>query len=102
MGFAYITCRDEDEAARIAKALLSKRLIACANLFTVRSLYSWKGRNQDEKEWALLCKTTRNQFKAIERTVKKMHSHKIPCICFWESADAKPFSDWVRKSLEEE
>ena len=30
--FIYITCASEDEAERIASALLDERLIACANI----------------------------------------------------------------------
>ena len=50
----YVTCKDEEEAARISKALLERRLAACANMWPIRSLYRWEGRMEDEREVAVL------------------------------------------------
>jgi periplasmic divalent cation tolerance protein len=53
----YVTARDRGEAEKIAKCLLKKRLIACANIIPeVRSLYRWKGRLNDGKETLIMIK----------------------------------------------
>src|SRR5207248_8535321 len=39
----YCPCGSEEEAVRIARELLDRRLIACANIHESRSLYFWKG-----------------------------------------------------------
>ncbi|MEK7308249.1 MAG: divalent cation tolerance protein CutA, partial [Nitrospirota bacterium] len=47
----YITASGEDEAAKIAKALVEAKLAACVNIVkNVRSIYSWQGKIEDEPE----------------------------------------------------
>jgi periplasmic divalent cation tolerance protein len=42
--FIYITNPSKKEAKRLAKHLIEKRLIACANIFPIESLYWWKNK----------------------------------------------------------
>jgi periplasmic divalent cation tolerance protein len=76
----YITAGSEDEAKKIAVHLLEKHLIACANIFPIRSIYHWKGNLEDEKEFALILKTQEEHVDAIVDEVKKVHSYEVPCI----------------------
>lgn len=39
----YTTFASREDAERIATALLDERLVACANAFSVTSLYDWNG-----------------------------------------------------------
>jgi len=43
----YCPCGSEEEAARIARTLVEQRLIACANIREMRSIYFWKGELAD-------------------------------------------------------
>ncbi|MDP7115738.1 MAG: divalent-cation tolerance protein CutA [Candidatus Woesearchaeota archaeon] len=99
MAIVYITCKNRAEARRIAKELLSKRLIACANYFPISSLYRWKGKIVDDREIALLCKSSKKQFHNIKKEVKALHSYEVPCIQLLESESNKDFADWVKKEL---
>ncbi|MFH1182384.1 MAG: divalent-cation tolerance protein CutA [Candidatus Woesearchaeota archaeon] len=92
----YITCKDEKEAESIVKHLLQLRLIACANLFPVRSLYWWKDKIQDEKEVAIIAKATDEKFAAIVDEVKHLHSYEVPCIVALPWKDSNPeYGQWV-------
>lgn len=52
----YVTAADEEQATDLARALLTRGLIACANLLPgVRSLYLWQGEVQDEPEVGRCC-----------------------------------------------
>ncbi len=95
MIIAYITCKDKKEASRIAKHLLSHRLIACANIFPISSMYRWKGKVVRGREAALLCKSTEQQFHNIKKEVKKMHSYQVPCIEKIKAEADKRFAAWV-------
>ena len=45
-----VTCGSGEEAGRIARALVEKRLAACVNITSpVRSLYRWEGKVADEQ-----------------------------------------------------
>ena len=76
----YITIKNEQEAKTIAKALIEKKLIACANIFPITSLYMWQGKLVDDKEVVLLAKSKSQNYKKIQSEVKKLHSYQTPCI----------------------
>jgi uncharacterized protein involved in tolerance to divalent cations len=49
----------EDEALKIANALVEDHLAACVNLVSpIRSIYRWEGKIWDEREWLLIIKPT--------------------------------------------
>lgn len=95
----YVTCKDEDEAEKIAKKLLEKRLIACANISPIKSLYWWKGKINNDEEVAMIMKTKKGKFEEIKNEIKKIHSYEVPCICSW---DIKQVNEEYSKWLDEE
>jgi periplasmic divalent cation tolerance protein len=99
MAFVYITCKDKEEADRISVHLLSKRLVACTNSFSIDSKYWWKGEIADEEEYVILAKTLANKYEDIKKEVKKVHSYKIPCICMIDSKSNEDYMDWVKSEL---
>ncbi len=75
----FVTCGSEEEALKIAHALVEERLAACINIVSpVRSIYRWEGKIWDEKEWILIIKTQRQRFEELERKVKSFHSYSVP------------------------
>ena len=100
MEFIYITCKNQKEAEKIAKALLSKNLIGCANILPSVSLYHWKKKLKKKKESILICKTFGEKFSEIERVVKKLHSYEIPLIASLDVEDVNPeFNKWLEKEV---
>ncbi|MBI2133740.1 divalent-cation tolerance protein CutA [Candidatus Woesearchaeota archaeon] len=92
----YITFKDENEAKKIAFNLMEKRLIACANIFPIKSVYRWKGSVTDTQEHAMMAKALRKNFHIIKEEVKAMHSYEIPCIVAYPIAEAdEGFRKWV-------
>ena len=92
----YATAASEDEAAGIARHLLRKRLIACANIFRIRSLYRWKGKVHDEGEFAMIMKTKTALVKEAIVEAAKVHSYEVPCLVSYEMGDALPsYLKWV-------
>ena len=99
MTLAYITCRDEKEAEKISLHLLKKRLIACANIFPIRSMYWWQGKIVNEREQAVIAKTNNKNFKKIVGEVKKIHSYSLPCILKLNAAANKDYGAWANKEM---
>lgn len=93
-----MTASSEEEADRIARGLLKKRLIACANLVPgIRSLYRWKGRLCDDPEILLLCKTRRALFPSLEKEAKRLHSYEVPeMIGLSVEEGSAPYLAWLR------
>ena len=73
----YITCNGREEAVKISTYLLRERLIACANYWSIESLYQWKNKINYSKEFALLVKTTEKNYKKVEKEVKKSIATKF-------------------------
>ena len=95
MIICYTTCKDKDEAKRIANHLLGMKLIACANMFEIRSLYHWKGELRDEAEVFLLMKSREDNWPAIERETAKAHSYELPAIVRLDAKGSAAFEKWV-------
>ena len=77
----YIPCDKEDTAKLIARDLLTKKLIICANIVpNVKSLYIWEKEIKEDNEVILILKTKENLKNTCEATIKKLHNYDIPAI----------------------
>lgn len=73
------TVADGDEATRIAKHVVERKLAACVNILPgVRSVYSWKGEICDDGEVLLITKTTDARFEALADAIRETHSYDVP------------------------
>ena len=78
-GVVLTTAGSEEEAARIARALVEGGLAACVNVVPgVRSVYRWKGAVHDDREWLCLAKVERARFDEVASAVRAAHSYKLP------------------------
>jgi periplasmic divalent cation tolerance protein len=73
------TVGTEQEAARIAAALLEQRLAACVQTVgPVRSRYRWRGRLEEEAEWQCLAKTEEALYDRVEGAIHDLHPYEEP------------------------
>ena len=68
----YITNKNLKQAKLIAKHLLKNKLIACANLFPIKSMYLWQKKIEDDNEIVLLAKTKNSNYKKIEKVINEL------------------------------
>lgn len=95
-------CGSAKEARRIARALVERRLAACVNAVSapVESVYRWKGKVEKAMEFALLIKTTRARFSAVERVIRELHSYDVPeIIALPVAAGSKDYLKWLFYSV---
>ncbi|MFH1849662.1 MAG: divalent-cation tolerance protein CutA [archaeon] len=95
----YMTAGNREEAEKIARGLLDKRLIACANIMPVDSMYWWQDKISHEPEFAIICKSTEGKFSEIQDEVKRLHSYDLPCIESWKAEASREYADWVAKEV---
>jgi len=95
----FITAPNEDEAARIAKALVEARLAGCVNIIkNIRSIYSWHGKIEDEKEDLMVIKTQKNLFDSLMEKVKELHSYTVPeIIALPIITGSKDYLKWLKE-----
>lgn len=99
--FIYITAPSLEEAEKIAKRLLEKKIAACVNIFPIKSFFWWKGKIETATEFALIVKTTTEKFAEVRDEVKAIHSYTTPCICAIPiERGLKEFLDWIEETVE--
>ncbi len=97
----FVTCGSEEEALKIANALVEDHLAACVNLVApIRSLYRWEGKIWDEKEWLLIVKTQKHRFETLEKKVKSLHSYSVPEIISVPITDgSSAYLNWIGENI---
>lgn len=85
-----------DDARRLARAIVERRLAACAQLSPIESFYVWQGALQNEAEVRVLFKTTRARWPALETAIVELHPYELPAIHATEcTAVHAPYAQWV-------
>lgn len=100
--FAYITAGNMDEARRISRDLVEKRLAACVNILDgMISIYRWEDRIQEDSEVVLIAKTTAAGLPALVERVKAIHGYRTPCVVGLPvDGGNEDFINWIRAEVE--
>ena len=95
----FITTSNEDEAAKISRALVESRLAGCVNIIrNIRSIYSWQGKIEDEPEVLMIAKTRKPLLDAFMENVKELHSYTVPeIIAFPVIEGSEDYLKWLRE-----
>jgi len=73
------TTQKKEDAARIAKALVDRRLAGCVQVMgPLESTYRWRGKVERAREWLLLIKSTKKAYPRLEKAIKEMHPYETP------------------------
>lgn len=73
------TVGSEDDAQKVARSLVERRLVACVNVSgPVRSFYHWKGNLEDDSEHLLFMKTRTDRFPDLEIAIGEIHPYDVP------------------------
>jgi periplasmic divalent cation tolerance protein len=91
------TCSSEEEAHRIAEALVSEKAAACGTIVKdVRSVYFWQGKLEDDREVLLIMKTAGESFPRLCSRIKEFHSYKVPEIIALPIIDgSRDYLRWI-------
>jgi periplasmic divalent cation tolerance protein len=88
------------EAQFMARALVERKLAACAQIDAIESLYTWNGAVQNEPEFRITFKTMGAQYAAIEAAIRELHSYELPAIHAVALAHIyAPYAQWVRENV---
>lgn len=95
------TCASAEEAGRIARALVEKRLAACVNVVAgVRSIYRWKGVVEDAAEFLLVIKSNRALLQRLRAEIEKLHSYEVPEVIVVPIVDgSERYLEWLDREL---
>ena len=99
MIYIFWTCANAFEAEKIIRLLLSKKLIACANIIPeVISIYSWQGEIQKESEVKTIIKTQPELFQKVSSCISQNCSYDVPEITGINVDSCSPsYLQWLKQ-----
>ena len=73
------TTETEEEARRIARALVERRLAGCVQVLgPITSTYRWEGEVETAQEWLCLIKSRRDLYPELETAIRELHAYEVP------------------------
>jgi len=95
------TAGSEEEARKIALALVERKLAACVNIVPrIHSVYRWQGKVESADEFLLIIKTTKDREEQVRSAIKELHSYELPeCIVIGIDGGSEEYLRWVSESV---
>ena len=72
------TFPDKKTIIKIANQLVEKKLAACVNITKILSVYSWKGKIENQSEYLAFFKTTKTKLQPLKKELEKFHPYNVP------------------------
>jgi periplasmic divalent cation tolerance protein len=88
---------DRDAALALARAVVERRLAACANVLAgCTSLYWWQGALESAQEVPVLIKTRRALYPQLEQAIRALHPYALPeIVALPIEAGLSGYLDWI-------
>lgn len=99
---ALVSAPSSDVGRDVARALLDRKLAACANILPpMTSLYTWQGELCVDEEVLLVIKTTEPAFKELTAVVQDLHPYDVPeIIALPVISGLEEYLDWLDEVVE--
>jgi periplasmic divalent cation tolerance protein len=93
------TFPDKKTITKIANQLVKKKLTACVNITKISSVYSWKGKIENQSEYLALFKTSKKNQSILKKELKKLHPYDVPEIAEINiDSINQPYMKWLMDS----
>ena len=94
------TTGTREDAGRIARALVERRLAACVNVVAIESVYRWKQAVESAEEWLLVIKTTASVLDQVYAAMKELHTYELPeCVVLPIESGSEEYLAWIGESV---
>ena len=100
MGIVIVsTYPDKKSIAKIANAVINKKLAACVNYTKINSVYTWHGKIENTGEFLALFKTTAKVKKLLKEEIAKTHPYQVPEIAELKMSSINvAYQNWLMDS----
>jgi periplasmic divalent cation tolerance protein len=100
---ALSTVGGAEDAERVARALVERRLAACVNVVPgLVSVYRWQGRVEREEERLLVIKTSAERVDALRAALVELHPYELPeLVVLGVVSGHAPYLAWIDESVRE-
>ena len=98
----FTTAGSQEEARKIAHALVERRLAACVNIVPqIESVYRWQEKVETATEWLLIIKTQAELFARVRDAIKELHSYELPeCVMVEVGGGSDAYLGWIAENVE--
>ena len=95
------TVGSQDDAQRLADALVRRRLAACVQVIgPISSTYWWQGQIETSIEWQCLIKTRGSRYAEVEAAIRELHSYTTPeILAVAIEAGSAAYLDWLASEV---
>ena len=93
------TTANADDARRIARALVERRLAACVQIVgPIESVYRWEGQIETAAEFQCWIKTRAELFDRALQAIRELHPYDVPEILAIPVVHgSEAYLDWLRR-----
>jgi periplasmic divalent cation tolerance protein len=97
----FSTCATEEDAIKLARALVEARVAACVTLVPgARSVYRWQGALESAAECLLIIKSDRPRFERLCASLAQLHGYEVPEVLAIPVVDGVPnYLNWLHDQL---
>ena len=97
----FTTTEKKEDAEKISKALVEKRLAGCIQVVgPIISTYWWKDNVETAEEWLCIIKSKKDIFNELEKSIKEIHPYEVPeIIAMPVVAGSDDYLLWLSKEL---
>jgi periplasmic divalent cation tolerance protein len=95
------TAGSQEEAKKIAQALVERKLAACVNVVgPIDSVYRWKNQVESAAEFLLIIKTTADAFERVSGAIRELHSYELPeCVAIGVESGSSEYLNWISENV---
>ena len=95
------TAGSQEEAKKIAHALVERKLAACVNVMPqIESVYRWQGKVESATECLLIIKTQAEAFERVRDAIQELHSYDLPeCLMIEVSGGSERYLKWIGENV---
>ena len=94
------TTATHEDAGKIARALVERRLAACVNVVAIESVYRWKDAVESAEEWLLVIKTTAAAYDHVHAAIRELHTYDLPeCVLLPIESGSEDYLAWIGESV---
>ena len=96
----YAVFASDEEARRIGREMVERRLAACVNILgPCHSIYRWRGEIEEGPEVTAIFKTDGRSSDALVAAIAERHSYDVPAIAVWPiAATTDDYRSWVSEN----
>lgn len=101
IALVYALFGDRTAGERAARAMIERRLAACANILgDCTSIYPWESKIEQADEVPVLFKTMPARRDALMTALSGMHDYDVPAILSWAAVTTPAYAAWVAKETD--